>query len=299
MGNSFQCEDHDFMSEGARCAGWLYRPRGKDRPPVVVMAHGFAAERAFGLPAYAERFAERGMAAFLFDYRNFGDSEGEPRNLASPRRHVEDWKAALSYVRSLGDVDSDKVALWGTSYSGGHVMVVASRDPYVTAVVIQVPFVDGVSSVLRTGIGHALRFIVPVAKDILGMLSGDEPYYVPVVGDPGELAVFNTPESRPGYESLIPEGSSWRNECPARNLLELLLYRPMVHARRVRCPALVMLGERDSLIHPRVVELAASRMREVTLHHLDAGHFDLYGGELFETVVSIQADFLARHLLES
>jgi uncharacterized protein len=295
--NSFTREDSDFESRGTRCAGWLYRPVGITRPPVVVMAHGFAAERTFGLPAYAERFAASGMAVFVFDYRTFGDSDGEPRYLVSPRRHLKDWEAALSHVRAMPDINADKVALWGSSYSGGHVTVIASRDPYVTAIVEQVPFVDGITSVLRTGIVHGMKCLVPIARDMLRILTRRKPYYVPVVGKTDTFAIFNTPESWPGFMSLVPEDSDWRNEIPARGLLELLLYRPMACAREVQCPALFMMGDRDSLIHPRVSEIAASRMREVTLIHLDSGHFDVYTGELFERVVKIQADFLARHLL--
>ena len=94
---------------------------------MVIMAHGFGAERTFGLPAYAERFLQRGMAAFLFDYRNFGDSDGEPRNLVSNHRHIKDWEAAVAHVRGLPDIDTEKIALWGSSYSGGHVIVTAGE----------------------------------------------------------------------------------------------------------------------------------------------------------------------------
>jgi len=135
--------DADFVSKGLKCAAWLYLPEGAARPPVVVMAHGFAAERSFGLPAFAERFAEKGLAVLLFDYRNFGDSEGEPRNLVSPKRHLEDWRAAIAHARSLEAVDGTRLGLWGTSFSGGHVLVSAARDKGVRAVVAQVPFVDG------------------------------------------------------------------------------------------------------------------------------------------------------------
>jgi len=79
-------------------------------------------------------------------------------------------------------------------------------------------------------------------------------------------------------------------------VLELLLYRPVRRTRRVTCPALVILGEKDSLINPRAVERAASRMREVTLVHLPVGHFEVYTGEWFDKVSCMQADFFSRHL---
>ena len=289
-------EDHEFSSLGTRCAAWLYRPEGAEMPPVVVMAHGFGAQRDFGLPAYAERFADRGMAVFLFDYRNFGASDGEPRNLVSNSRHLRDWEAALAYVRGLPGIDTERIGLWGSSFSGGHVIVTASRDAGVSAIVSQVPFVDGITTAYQTGIKHAAQATVAGIRDVVRMITASEPHCVPIVSDPDVFGLMNSPECKPGYMAIVPEETDWINACPARAVLELLLYRPMAHARGVKCPALVMMGEKDSLIYPKAVEKTASRMREVTLIHLPVGHFDVYVGELFEKVVEIQADFLARHL---
>jgi dienelactone hydrolase len=289
-------EDHDFDSRGTRCAAWLYRPEGAAMPPVVVMAHGFGAQRDFGLPAYAERFAQRGMAVFLFDYRNFGASDGEPRNLVSNSRHLQDWESALAYVRGLSGIAVDRLGLWGSSFSGGHVIVTASRDAGVSAIVSQVPFVDGITTAYWTGIKHASQATVAGIKDVVRMITASDPYCVPIVSDPDVFGLMNSPECKPGYMAIVPEETDWINECPARAVLELLLYRPISHARGVRCPALVMMGEKDSLIYPKAVEKTASRMREVSLIHLPVGHFDVYVGDLFEQVVEIQADFLARHL---
>jgi dienelactone hydrolase len=294
--DGFAIEDHVFKSRRKKCSGWLYRPRGVSRPPVVVMAHGFGAQRDFGLPAYAERFAARGMAVFLFDYRNFGASEGEPRNLVNPWRHLKDWKAAVAYVRSLPHVDTGRIALWGSSYSGGHVIVTASRDPGVAAISAQVPFVDGITSAWWSGIKHAVQATLAGTRDMARACTMREPYLVPVVSDPDVFGIMNSPECRPGYLAIVPEDTAWRNECPARSVIELLLYRPTARAREVRCPALVIMGEEDTLIYPPAVEKAASRMREVTLIHMPVGHFDVYLGEWFEKVVKIQGDFFARHL---
>jgi dienelactone hydrolase len=293
----FTREDSAFLSQGTRCAGWLYQPEGASKPPIVVMAHGFGAERTFGLPAYAERFLGRGMAAFLFDYRNFGDSEGEPRNLVSNHRHIKDWEAAVAHVRGLPDIDKERIALWGSSYSGGHVIVTAANDPDIAAIVSQVPFVDGLTTALKFSPVHVLKAVVAGLRDVASMITGGEPYCVPVVGDPDTFALMNTPDSLPGFMAILPEDSDWKNQCPARISLELTLYRPVAYARKVRCPALVILAEKDSLINPKAVERTASRMREVTLVHMDIGHFDVYVGDMFEKAVKIETDFLARHLL--
>ncbi len=292
----YRREDHFFRSRGLRCAAWLYRPTDAESPPLVLMAHGFGAERVFGLEPFAERFAERGMAVFVFDYRCFGGSRGLPRDLVNPFRHLNDWKAALAYARGLAGIDAERMALWGSSFSGGHVLVTAARDGGVTAVVSQVPFVDGAATArllgwryTRQALGHALR-------DLARLLTFREPHRVPLVGEPGSFAVMNTPECLPGYLALVPPGHPFRNACPARVLLEAIPYRPTAYAGRVSCPVLVVMAERDTLIKPADVERMVRRLPRGELLRFPAGHFDMYRGEVFEQVVRAETDFLAREL---
>jgi len=289
----------DFLSRGTKCRGWLYRPKGAEHPPVVIMAHGFAAEKTFGLAAYAERFAAEGMAVYVFDYRCFGDSDGQPRNLVSPSHHVQDWKAAVAHVRALPEVDGSRVALWGTSFSGGHVIVAAARDSYIKAIIAQVPYVDSLSSFRKVELKQTMRGLMASCRDIFRLLTFRSPYYIPVVGDPGTLAVLNTPDSKPGYFSIVPEGSSWKNGCPARILLTVPLYRPIAVARKVKCPALIIMAEKDSIIWPGVVEKAAARMQNARLIRMPVGHFDVYIGAWFEKTVQVEIDFLKEHLINA
>ncbi|MBM4462548.1 MAG: alpha/beta hydrolase [Chloroflexi bacterium] len=289
--------DSDFLSRGTKCRGWLYRPKGTEHPPVVIMAHGFAAEKTFRLPAYAERFAAAGIAVYVFDYRCFGDSDGQPRNLVSPSRHLQDWKAALAHVRSLPEVDSHRIALWGSSFSGGHVIVTAAQDPDIKAITAQVPYVDSLSSRGKMELKQTMRGLVAACRDIFRLLTFRSPYYIPVVGDPGTLAVMNAPDSKPGYFSIVPQGSSWKNECPARIFFAVPFYRPITVARKVNCPALIIMAEKDSIIWPGIVEKAAARMPNARLIRMPVGHFDVYTGDWFEKTVQVEADFLKEHLM--
>lgn len=286
----------DFASCGVRCSGDLYLPDGARRPPVVVMAPGFASERTLRLPAYAERFVQRDLAVLLFDYRGFGDSDGQPRYLVHPRRQVEDWQAAVAHVRSLPEVDASRLALWGTSFSGGHVIVIAADDPGVKAVVAQVPFVDPLALAHKPALRYLLQVLEHGLWDVVRGLVGRSPHYVKVAGHPDEFAVMNTPEALFGYQSLVPDGVVWQNRCPARILFAVLSYRPVTYANRVRCPALVMYGERDSLTLAAAVEGATARMADSTPVRFPFGHFEIYTGQGFETAVGTQADFLATHL---
>lgn len=290
-------EDVWFDSWGDRCAAWLYRPAdaGGDAP-VVVLAHGWTGIREARLDAYAERFAAAGYAALVFDYRHFGASEGQPRQLLDPRRQLADWAAAIAYARTLAGVDPDRVVLWGTSFSGGHVITTAARDHRVAAVIAQVPFVDGLANLPRLGAGLTARLTLAGLRDAAGALAGREPHMLASVGPPGSLAVMTSPDAEPGFRALIPPGADWPNEAAARVALQVGLYRPIRVAAQVRCPILFAIARSDAVTPPDLAAKAAARAPRSEVVHYEAGHFDPYVGDLFERVVGDQLDFLARHV---
>src|SRR5213082_1890740 len=143
--NSSARRDVAFNSSGDECRAWLFLPDA-ERPPLVILGHGLGATREYGLEPYARRFSDAGIAALVFTYRHFGDSGGEPRQLLEIERLLDDWAAALAYARNLDGIDTARIALWGTSFGGGHVLVAAARDGDVAAVVSQCPFTDGVAA---------------------------------------------------------------------------------------------------------------------------------------------------------
>lgn len=290
--NSFRVQTVEFLSQGTTCRADFYLPIGVERPPVVIMAFGFAGERNFSLPAYAEQFASAGFAVFLFDYRCFGDSEGVPRYYVDPGRHLADWQGAVDYVRTLNEIDDQQIVLWGTSFSAGHVIVTASKDSEIKAILIQVPFVDSLTTLKKLGFRYMLNAFMHGIIDGYRMITHGEPHYIKVVGQAGEFAALNTPDSYLGYLNIIPPESSWQNRCPARIAFKFPFYRPITVAAGVKCPALIMLAERDSLIDPRIVEKTAARMPKSYLIKYPFGHFDIYKGENFKKAVQRQVEFL-------
>ena len=287
-------KDSDFKSKGVRCAGWLYLPGGSEQPPVVVMAHGFSGWRSFRLADFAERFAAAGMAAFVFDYRTFGDSDGRPRNYVHPYRHVEDWEAALAHVRTLPGIDRSRIALWGTSFSGGHVIVTAARVPGISAVISQVPFVDMISIAATFRPAFIMKFLAAGVWDVLRAFTFRKEYTVPVIGDPGDFAVMNAPDVRPAFEALIPKDTAWPNAIPARLFL-LPPYRPIKSAPSVKCPVLVVMARKDSIIPCRDVEKLAAALPAGRLVSFPIGHFDVYHANI-EEVASAEIEFLQEKL---
>jgi fermentation-respiration switch protein FrsA (DUF1100 family) len=288
--------DLEFESGGTRCAAWLYRPETAGPSPCVVMAHGFSGVREQRLDAYAGRFAAAGLAVLLFDYRHFGTSGGEPRQLLSIRLQLQDWEAAVSTARALPGIDPDRIVLFGTSLSGGHVQAIAARDPAIAAVIAQVPFCDGLRNLPALGLGHSLRLTLAGLRDAAGSLLGREPYRIAAVGAPGSLAAMNTPDALPGFTNMDPPGSTWRNEACARIALTIGAYRPGTKAAAIRCPILYTIAEQDVVTPARYAHDAASRAPRAEVKSHPGGHFDVYLPPLWERIVTEQIEFLVRHL---
>jgi fermentation-respiration switch protein FrsA (DUF1100 family) len=291
--------DVTFESGGERIAAWLFTPDSPAPHPIVVLAHGFGGVRTARLDAFARRFAGAGMAALVFDYRHFGDSGGEPRQLLDIGRQLDDWRSAVAFARSLAGVDPQRVALWGTSFSGGHVIEIAAEDHRIAAAVSQGPFVDGLPALAAAGPRDMLRLTVAGLRDELARLRGRPPYRIPVVGPPGTLAVMNSPDAEPGYRALFSAGDEFRNEVAARIGLRVGMYRPIRHAPRVACPWLVVVCDRDAVTPPRPALKAAARAPRGEVRRHDVEHFDIYVGETFERVVAEEVEFLERHLLSA
>jgi len=289
--------DITFTSDGIDCAAWLYSPGGDGPHPIVVMAHGFSATRDQRLDAYAERFAAAGLGVLLFDYRHFGTSGGEPRQLLDIRRQHADYRAAIAYARSLPWVDGGRVALFGSSFSGGHVIALAAADSSIAAIVSQCPFTDSFASLPQLGPANAVRATVAGLRDEVRARTGRGPAYIPPVGPPGAFAVMSTPDAEVGFKAMTAPDSPWENRVAARIALQVVGYRPGRAAARVRCPALFCICDRDSVAPAdRTARLVAAAPRG-EIKRYAVGHFEIYLGEPFERAVADQAEFLTRHLL--
>lgn len=164
------------------------------------MAHGFGTPRAVALYVYAEEFARNGYAVVVFDYRHFGESEGEPRQLLGVGKQHQDWRRAIAFARSLEGIDPDRIIAWETSFAGGHVLSLAGSGEKLAAVVAQVPHVSGPAAVKATGLRNALRVAPKAASGLVRAVTRQAPRYIDSVGYPGDTAVMTAPGSMEGPE---------------------------------------------------------------------------------------------------
>lgn len=298
----FTADQSSFLSDGTECAATLFRPETSAEVPVpvIVMAHGFGSPRALRLYAYAERFAAAGYAAVVFDYRGFGDSDGEPRQLLDiPMQHA-DWKAALNFARSLPGIDSSKTVAWGTSFGGGHVLTVAGRGEPLAAVIAQVPHISGPAAMRATGLASSVRIAPYALRDQLNAVLGRKPVYVPLVGRPGELGIMTTPDALPGLEKLIVasnlEPDAYRQDVAARIGLKIGQYSPKRVASKIQCPTLIQIAKHDAITPRAVAEKAARRIPNATVRIYDCSHFDPYVEPAFTTIIADQLAFLRENV---
>jgi pimeloyl-ACP methyl ester carboxylesterase len=288
-------QDLLFASGADSCAAWLYPaaacvyPAGNgEEVPIVVMAHGLSGTRRDRLGAFAERFAAEGVAALVFDHRGFGDSTGEP-DLFEPARQLEDWRAAIAFVRSLAGVHEDGVVTFGSSIGGGNALAAAAEDTRVAAAISQVPLLD-----LAGQAHHSPPDVVAQMRS-----AAEAGQHLPAVGQPDEAAFINAPASEAGWRHVVAigEDSRWRNRVSARWLIGEP-YRPARHAATLHCPWLVCVGEADQVAKPGPAVEAAHRAPFGELRtYPGVDHFDIYDGPQHEALVADEIAFLRRHLL--
>ena len=294
--------DVEFNAEGTILRGWLYRPDGDGVVPGVVMAHGYSAVKEMYLDAFAEVFAEAGLAALVFDNRNFGASDGEPRYEIDPWEQIRDYRHAITYMQTLPGIDRDRIGVWGSSYSGGHCLVLGAIDKRIKCVVAQVPLISGCENarrLIRADMFPGLRAALDADRE--ARFAGKEPGMIPVVcEDPMGMAVLPTADSWKWFsETAKTRAPSWQNEVTLRSVEMFLEYEPGTYISRISpTPLLLVVAAGDILTVSDLAIDAYEQAREPKkLTLLPGGHFDAYVGPDFEVSSGAARDWLVQHLI--
>jgi len=293
-------KDVSFKVNGTSISAWLYLPDDLSAPvPCIIMGHGLGGTMDMGLEAYAIRYRDAGLSVLVFDYRHLGVSEGEPRQLIWIPYQLKDYSAAITYARSLKEIDPTRIALWGTSLSGGHVIVTAAKDKNIACVVSQCPWLDGLAAgkyaAKLQGIGRGLRLVVHGQRDFVRSWFGLSPHKIPIAGKSGSIAIIPFTEAYEAFEKLAP--ANFANEACARILIRIDKFRPIKKANKVRCPVLLQICDKDEPLPLNTIEEAANKMGKYSeVKHYPIGHFDIYIGKNFERSVTDQLEFFKKHL---
>jgi uncharacterized protein len=291
----------EFDAEGVTLRGWLYLPDGATGPvPTIVMAHGFSAVKEMYLDSFAEAFAAGGLGALGFDNRNFGASDGEPRQELDPWQQVRDYRHAITYAQTRPEVDADRIGVWGSSYSGGHALVLGAIDKRIRCVACQVPLVSGfrnIQRLVRQDFLGANR--AAFDQDRAARYRGEPPAMVPVVDpDPMAVSALPTPDSWEWFsETGKRRASAWKNEVTLRSVELLMEYEPSAYLERISpTPLLMVVAAGDHLAPADLALEAYQQAREPKkLVLLPGGHFDAYVKD-FDTASGAARDWFLEHL---
>lgn len=276
--------------------------RGKAGAPAVILAHGYGFTRDCGLQPYAERFAAAGIHAFVFDYRGFGASGGRNREVVNAKRQIDDYLAVIDAVRGVEAVDPDRVALWGTSYSGGSVIAASALDGRIAAVIAQVPNLDNretLKFLMRNTPPRRMAWLFGcVFRDVLNAALRREPFYVRANGRTGEAVAYDSDEAMDQIEQIA--GPTWANRVGMRDFARVPLFRAIKFLPDVPCRVQFFTCELDDLTPAAPAHAAAKQLGDrAELHSYQAGHFGIYVEPFISQALAAQEEFLVKELRPS
>jgi uncharacterized protein len=266
---------------GIKLAGWLFEPEGKSvSRPAITMAHGYAGLKEHGIERFARAFADDGFVVLLHDHRTFGASEGEPRQDIDPWRQIADWRRAISYLESRPGVDPSRIGLWGSSYAGGHAIVLGATDRRLRCVVAQVPTISGYEQGLRRIPPEGVVALEnALAEDERAQARGEPPHRQAIVdADPGVPAAYRTKDAADFYLQALSDGAVWENSVTVRSIRAARMYEPGNWVPRVSPTPLLMVVALNDTITVTDLALAAYEraLEPKKLAMIPGGHFDPY-----------------------
>jgi fermentation-respiration switch protein FrsA (DUF1100 family) len=286
---------------GIELGAWLFLPEGDGVRPAITMAHGFGGTKEHGLDRFALAFAAAGFVVLVHDHRNFGTSGGDLRGDIDPWQQIGDWRRAISYLESQPEVDPTRIGLWGTSYAGGHALVLGATDRRLRCVVAQVPTISGYEQGLRRvspdatlALEHAFN------EDERGHLRGEPPRRQAVVsGDPAVPAAYRSQDAIDFYLQRIPEGI-WTNEVTLRSTRAARMYEPGMWVSRVSPTPLLMVIASDDKVTIADLALAAYEraLEPKRLALIPGGHFDPYLDQ-FPLAEAAATEWFREHLINT
>ena len=269
-------------------------PSGGEKKPTIILCHGFCGIREILLPQFAEVFTQAGFVTITFDYRGFGDSDGE-RGRLIPEMQIDDIVTVINWAKEQPFIDKERVGLWGTSLGGGHVFGAAVKDGGVKCIVSQLAFADGEKNItLNMSCEEKKEFISTLEKlDNIKKTSGREKFV-------SITRILNDTESINFFEKNRTQYPSMDIKIPFLTVKEMIAYKPMDYAAQVTCPSLIVVAEKDT-VNPieQGIELYNSVKHEDKWLYFvnDAQHYDAYSGKYFDEIYAVETEWFKYYLL--
>lgn len=289
----------EFLSEADLVRGTLYVPDASGPLPAVALGHGWGMVAGGDLEDYARAIAARGIICLSFDFRRLGASDGLPRQEIDPAWQIEDYRSAITYLTALPEVDADRIGIWGSSYSGGHVLQVAATDARVRCVVSQVPTISGYTAGRRrVSPGNTAALQARFAEERRSRQAGNPPTMLRQVGvDGGADIGYPGQES---YDYMMAQAERcplWQNAVTLRSLELARACEPGAWVSRIGPAALMMIVADADVQTPTDMQLdafnTAREPRELVL--VKGGHYSAYTTH-FELTSAAAARWFATHL---
>ncbi|TWD17472.1 hypothetical protein FB570_11185 [Streptomyces sp. T12] len=278
---TFTRSDVEIPAEGATLGGWLFIPDGAEEPlPAITMTIGLGGIKDQGLEPFARAFTEAGYVVLAHDHRTFGASSGTPRHDVNPWQQIADWRRAISYLESRPEVDERRIGLWGTSFAGGHALVLGATDRRLRAVVAQVPMISGLQIGHRRALPeHQAAVERRYDEDERAQLRGSAPATVTIVSkDPDVPALYRDPDVVDFYLRPYDSDVQWENKLTLRSSRNSRMYEPGVYIDKVSpTPLLMIVGTHDTMTPTDIALAAYERALEPKrLELIPGGHFAPY-----------------------
>jgi fermentation-respiration switch protein FrsA (DUF1100 family) len=294
-------KDIEFDAEGTTLRGWFYRPDGEGPFPTIVMAHGISCVKEMYLAEFAEVFTAAGFACVVYDNRNFGASDGEPRQELDPWAQIRDYRHAITYAGTLPEVDKNRIGIWGTSYGGGNALVAAAFDRRAKAVVAQVPMVSGWRQFKRFIPAHFASVMrLAFDGDREGRFQGKPAQMIPLVSSQAIDPYVVLPQAS-SFKFFTETGASrapaWRNEITLRSCEMAAEYEAGLYLNRISPTPMLMIVMKDDdvTLADDAIDMYESALEPKKLLLLPGSHYEAYI-EAFEQTSTAARDWFVEHL---
>jgi uncharacterized protein len=294
----------EFLSDGLKIVGNLFKPdnfKEGDVLPAVIVAGPMTGvkEQVSGL--WAERLAKAGFLTLAFDHRNFGESEGTPRQHEDPAKKIEDLKNAISFLASLPEVDPSKIGACGVSMGGGYVLQLAAWDRRIKAVTI-----------VASGLNLGDTFLEMMGKEALIKRLEElnaarqkhhdtgEVQYIPAVATGGKPAAMTGDEPFEYYGTSRSWSPGWVNRYTTESIENLMSFNAVPYAHHVApTPLLIIHAKNDKYCLPKFAQEVFDKAGEPkVIMWVDApNHIDLYDVEKYlEPAVNKTIEWFNKYL---